>query len=84
MPGFGECRNGLPLRFTALGEALEFRQEAWNMARRTQRWRRERGGIARGDASLPPSAGDLTARSAASGEPRTAVPRVGRPAPRRV
>ena len=58
------------------GEGLEFRQEAWNMARRNQRWRRERGRIARGDVGMRPSAGDLTGRSA--------VPRVRRPAPRRV
>jgi hypothetical protein len=70
--------------FNGDGEGPEFRQEAWNMARRNQRWRRERGRIARGDVGMRPSAGDLTGRSAASGEPRTAVPRVRRPAPRRV
>ena len=65
--------------------------KAWNFGRKPGTWRDEISGgdvsaarIARGDVGLRPSAGDLTGRSAASGEPRTAVPRVRRPAPRRV
>ena len=51
MPGFGECRNGLPVRFMAMGKA-------WNFGRKPGTWRDE---ISGGDVS---AAGSPAAMSA--------------------
>jgi hypothetical protein len=56
MPGFGECRNALPVRFTAMGKA-------WNFGRKPETWRDE---ISGGDVS---AAGSPAAMSACGRRP---------------